>query len=102
MSDTLPKSKYHYVYWHKGAGQWIVKFHARNNPSGKQTVNLGYFPLGQEELAARVADMGAYHVCDNPKYNFPLVDSRPVAPPSIPEAEIVEKLLKQRVLLPVK
>jgi len=97
---ATPKSKYHNVFWHKTAELWIVKIHKRNNPSGKQTIHVGY--TIDEEEGARIADVAAYLVCDEPKYNFPLVGGRPVAPPTFPYAKIVQRLLDLKVICPAE
>jgi hypothetical protein len=99
MGHEKRKSKYRNVYWYKKTGQWLVKLHARNNPSGKETVNVDYY--WDEEVAARVADVAAYLVSGpEAKLNFPLVDDQPLPPPSVPRAVIVERLLHLNAILP--
>lgn len=49
------QSQFHNVYWYRRTGRWIVKLHARGNPSGRETIDLGYYD--DEIEAAKVADV---------------------------------------------
>lgn len=99
MSREAKKSRYRNVYWHKRRGRWLVKIHARNNPSGKETINVDYYT--DEDVAGRVADVAA-HLIQGPeaKLNFPLVDEVPLSPLSVPRAVIVERLLELNAIWP--
>jgi len=113
----MPKSKYHYVFWYKRTSSWLVKIHARTNPSGKETINVGYYK--NEETAARVADVASFRVrpadaklnfgtieADEDggyrvrNYRFGLVNGEPEAPPGVTRAEIIKKLLDLHAILP--
>ena len=54
------RSKYRNVYWYRrrnrpGWGKWMVKLHFRQHPSGRETLNVGYYH--DERCAAQVADV---------------------------------------------
>ena len=88
------KSKYHNVYWYGRTSRWITKLHARNNLSGRQTINLGYYV--DEEVAARVSDVAELLVRGpDARLNF---DGKP--PPSVPRAVVVEMLLAAGAIKP--